>query len=162
MNWKRWLVGESPGRTVVRGLFIGAVVLAVSRTLLLPIRATGISMLPTFHDGQLLFFNTLAYRWTEPARGDIAAIAFEPDVAVLVKRIVALPGERLRIDGGVVYIDGVALQESYVQNRQPWSLDEVQLEPNDYFVIGDNRGMAMRNHTLGAVSREELVGRLAF
>jgi len=162
VNWKRWLVGESPGRTIIRGLLIGAMVLAVSRTLLLPIRATGISMLPTFRDGQLLFFNTLAYRWTEPSRGDIAAIAFEPDVAVLVKRIVALPGERLRIDGGVVYINGIALDESYVRNRQPWSLDEVQLDPGDYFVIGDNRGMAMRNHTLGAVSREELVGRLAF
>lgn len=162
MNWRRLVLGESIGKTLIRGVALAATALALSRTLLVPVRATGISMLPTFHDGQLLFFNSLAYRWSQPARGDIAVIAFEPEIAVLVKRIVALPGEHVRIDKGVVFIDGEPLDERYVQNRQPWQLDEVELAPNDYFVIGDNRGMALRNHTLGAVSRSELLGRLAF
>ena len=90
----------APGRLdchLVRALVAAGCAVTLSQTVLVPVRTRGISMLPAYHGGELLLFNRLAYRWSEPARGDIAAITFRPGVAVLVKRIVALPGERVVI-----------------------------------------------------------------
>ena len=162
MSWQRAIVGASFSRSLIRGLALGALLLVVSRTLVVPIRATGISMLPTYADGQLLFFNTLAYTFDDPARGDIVAITLEGGDAVLVKRVVALPGERVRIAQGVVFVDDAPLLEPYAHRRAPWNMPEATIAAGECFVIGDNRGMNPRNHTFGSVSRERLYGRLMF
>jgi signal peptidase I len=162
MSLKRIVFGASPGRTLVRGLTLALLLLVGSKTVAIPIRATGISMLPTFGDGQLLFFNAIAYRWAAPARGDVVVITMEARDVVLVKRIIALPGERVRIVDGQVLVDDVPLAEPYLRHRSAWNVDEVVLTPDEYFVIGDNRAMAPRNHTFGAVSRDRLYARLLF
>jgi signal peptidase I len=79
-----------------------------------------------------------------------------------VKRVIALPGERVRIDDGTVFVNGQPLPEPYVERRQPWNVEEITLAGDEYFVIGDNRGMRARDHMFGAVSRKRLYGRLIF
>lgn len=162
MGLRELVFGKSVGRTLVRGLLVGLLILVLSKSLVIPIRATGISMEPTFADGQLLFFNAVAYRVGRPARGDVVVITLAADDAVLVKRVVALPGERVRIEDGQVFVDDRPLEEPYVLKASRWNVEELVLGPGEFFVIGDNRSMAQRLHTFGTVGRERLYARLLF
>jgi signal peptidase I len=156
------MVGAAPARTVIRGLALGAGLLIASRTIAVPVRATGISMMPTYADGQLLFFNTFAYRVTSPKRGDVVAITIEQRQALLVKRVIGLPGERIRIEAGTVYVDDAPLREPYVHLGAPWNVAEARLAADEYFVIGDNRSMAVQHHTFGIVPQRRLFARIVF
>jgi signal peptidase I len=77
--------------------------------LLIPTRGAGVSMSPTFVDGQLGFINRLAYWRTSPARGDIVALRLAGPSLVYIKRIVGMPGERVVIEAGEVRIEGQRL-----------------------------------------------------
>src|SRR4051794_40561523 len=106
MTLRQLLIGRSLGRSLARGMAMAVLLLLGSWFVLVPVRAQGPSMAPTYGDGQLLFVNRLAYRFGgEVRRGDVVAITLEGGKAVLVKRIIALPGERIRIDEGQVVID---------------------------------------------------------
>jgi signal peptidase I len=128
----------------------------------MPVRTEGISMLPTYESGRLTLVNRLAYSQTPPARGDIVAITLAGEHVVYVKRIVGLPGERLGITDGVVHINGVPLPEPYVRHRRPWTVDEVTLGPQEYFLIGDNRGMNAADHDFGRADRSRIAGKVVF
>lgn len=127
---------------------------------LIPVRGEGPSMSPAVEDGDLIFVNRLAYARSSPVRGDIVALRMAGARVVYVKRIVALPGERVRIEGGIVHVEGVPLEEPYVHRRRPWTTPEVTLAPGEYLVIGDNRGMAMEAHDFGMVERSRIIGRI--
>ncbi len=156
----RWLLGRRPRRTLARiaGLVLASVV--VFGWVLRPVRLSGPSMLPSLAGGHLSLVYTLAYHWTPPARGDIVAVRMAGPNVLLVKRIIGLPGDRLQIDAGRVLINGRELVEPYVRARQPWTLPEIQLGSDEYFLIGDNRGMPMRDHSLGRASSSRIVGRV--
>lgn len=157
------LVGPNPRRTLVRAAAIVAVSAATFGWVLLPVRAQGISMAPTMTPGGLHVANRLAYVFGAPARGDIVAIRLAGPSVVYVKRIVGLPGERVRIEGGVVYADDRALDEPYVRHKRPsWALPETTLGPDEYFVVGDNRGMPIAQHDLGTIRRARVVGKILF
>lgn len=146
----------------MRVLVLAVVAFVVFTWVLLPVRAEGISMEPTYGSGSFRLVNRLAFRWGSPSRGDIVAIRLAGTRVVYVKRIVGLPGERLRIEDGQVIIDGQPLVEPYVRSRRPWNFAEVPIGPEEYFVVGDNRGMNMRDHAFGRVDASRIVGRVVF
>jgi signal peptidase I len=161
MTLKEVLVGKSLGRSLIRGLTLGVLLLLGSRVLLTPVRAHGISMVPTYAEGQLLWVNRLAYRFGRPIeRGDVVAITLKTEEAVLVKRIIGLPGERMRIEQGQVFINDRPLDEPYCVYRLPWNILEAQLGPDEVFVIGDNRSMQERFHDFGRADRGRILGRM--
>lgn len=160
MSLRSLTVGASPLRSIARGLAIAALLWVGSRTVLTPLWASGISMAPTIADGELLLVNRVAYRLSAPARGDIVAIRLAGGAAALVKRVVALPGERVRIVAGTVLIDDQPLDEPYVERRTPWDVPEATMGINEYFVIGDNRAMPARNHDFGSTHASRIMGRL--
>ena len=161
MDLRQLLVGRSVGRSLVRGLAMALALVLGSWFILVPVRAHGPSMTPTYGDGQLLLVNRLAYRFGgDIRRGDVVAITLDGGKAVLVKRIIALPGERIRIDGGQVVIDDLPLEEPYCVYRLAWNIGEVTLGPNEVFVIGDNRSMLERHHDFGRADRGRILGRL--
>jgi signal peptidase I len=161
MDLRQLLIGRSLGRSLVRGLSMALVLLLGSWFVLVPVRAHGPSMTPTYGDGQLLLVNRLAYRFGgEVRRGDVVAITLNGGKAVLVKRIIALPGERIRIDEGQVVIDDVPLDEPYCVYRLPWNILETRLGPDEVFVIGDNRSMLEKHHDFGRADRGRILGRL--
>lgn len=141
---------------------IVAVSYLVFGVVLLPVRGAGVSMAPTIDSGDLIFINRLAYRLREPRRGDIVAVRMAGQSIVYVKRLLALPGDRLRIEGSAVWINGEVLEEPYARKRGDWRLEEARLGPDQYFVVGDNRTMPMHLHDMGTVSRARLIGPLAF
>src|SRR5689334_10754982 len=99
-GWARFVYGRNPGWTLVRILFLVAIVLIVFKFFLIPIRVTGDSMFPTCRNGQIKFVNKRAYRHHRPARGDIVAVEFEGRQVLLLKRIIGLPGETFQVREG--------------------------------------------------------------
>ena len=135
------IAGRHPRRTAVRVLVIIVGAYIVFGYVLLPIRGVGISMEPTIVQGDLIFVNQVAYRFRAPARGDIVAVRIAGRSVVYVKRLLALPGDRVAFVDGVLWRNGDPVDEPYVSRRAGWQLDEVTLGADDYFVVGDNRGM---------------------
>jgi signal peptidase I len=154
--------GRDVRRTLLRVAGLSVAATAVFGFVLLPVRAEGISMLPTYSPGSLKLVNVLAYRLHEPERGDVVAIRLAGAGAFYITRIVALPGERLRIEDGTVFVDGRPLHEPYVRRRATWHLDEIVLDEGEYFVAGDNRGMSINDHTLGKAKRARIAGKVVF
>ncbi len=157
-GWARLVVGRDPSRTLWRalGLVAGGWLLVTYG--ILPVRGQGPSMAPTIADGQLLIVSRLSYAWRAPRRGEVVAVRLAGDQAVLVKRILAGPGDRIAIDEGQVVVNDVAIAEPYVAHRAPWRMAETTLAPHQYFVVGDNRGMPMELHTMGTVEAGRLIG----
>ena len=163
MNLTRRLIfGRNPRRTAVRVLVLASISFVTFRWVLIPMRAEGISMLPTYRSGSLNLVNRLAYLNQKPSRGDIVAIKLAGPHVLYVKRIIALPGERISLTEGQVYVNGAPLIEPYVRNRSPWDVPEVTLTSREYFVIGDNRGMRATDHDFGRVDVSRIVGRIVF
>ena len=77
---------------------------------------------------------------------------------MLVKRIVALPGEVVEIRDGVVYVDGNAVPEPYPHDLTPYDMDPVLLGPLNYFVLGDNRSNSNDSRVFGPVHRDHILG----
>ena len=146
----------------MRVLVLASLSFVTFRWVLIPIRAEGISMLPTYQSGSLNLVNRLAYLNEQPSRGDIVAIKLAGPHVLYVKRIIALPGERISLAAGQVYVNGAPLAEPYVRNRNPWDVPEVILTSREYFVIGDNRGMRAKDHDFGRVDVSRIVGRVLF
>ena len=100
-----FLAGRHPRRTLARAAARVGLSVVIFGWVLLPLRAQGISMQPTFEPGGYHLVNRLALLFRQPARGDIVAIRLAGPGVMNVKRIVGLPGERVRIAGGVVYVN---------------------------------------------------------
>lgn len=159
MTLREILIGKSLGRSLIRGLTVAVLLIAASRFLLVPVRAHGISMLPTYEEGQFIFVNRLAYRFSPVKRGDVVAITMKGEGAVLVKRIVGLPGESVRIVNGQVFINGFPLDEPYRRYYLPWNMEDGTVADDEVFVVGDNRSMSMEGHSFGFARRDRILGR---
>ena len=161
---KRFLVGRNPKRTLVRAAVLAVAAVITFRFILLPIRVTGISMEPTYHDKTVNIINRVAYFRSKPKRGDVVGAKMSnmsKNVHVmLLKRIIALPGETVVIRRGTVYVDGEALEERYLQNQQPWDEEPGLLKPDEYYLIGDNRSMPKEQHDHGKAEISQIVGKI--
>jgi signal peptidase I len=158
----RWLAGENPRRTALRAAVLIGLAYLTFGHVLMPVRGAGISMSPTIASGELIFINRLTYRFREPRRGDVVAVRMAGRSVVYVKRLLALPGDRVKIEASAVSINGEWINEPYAHKRDDWWLAEATLGTDEYFVVGDNRIMPMHLHEMGTVSRARLIGPLAF
>ena len=163
MSWLRDVTfGRNPRRTLVRIVVLAVVSFVTFGWVLTPVRVRGISMEPTYRDSTLKLVNRVVYRIRPPRRGDVVAIRLAGPNVLYVKRIVALPDERVSIVDGVVAVNGEPLIEPYVSKRQAWNYPEVTVGPREYFVIGDNRDMRMSDHDFGRVDARRILGMLLF
>ena len=159
---RRIVIGANPRRTMTRVAVLVVAASVVFGVVLMPVRGVGISMQPTINDGDLLFINRLAYRFRAPTRGDIVAVRVAAESVVYVKRLLAMPGDKVAFIDGVLWRNGAPVAEPYVRHRADWQLSEVTLGANEYLVVGDNRGMPMAQHEFGTAPRERLIGPRAF
>jgi signal peptidase I len=156
-------IGRNPRNTLIRILVLIAVCFVVFKFILLPIRVTGISMLPTYKDRSINVVNRLAYSRHEPRRGDVVSIRYAGIHLMLMKRIVGLPGETVAFEDGKILINGKPLDEPYENHEKfpcDWNLSPITLDANEYFVVGDNRTMSAEDHWKGKVLRERIVGKV--
>jgi signal peptidase I len=120
----------------------------------------GKSMEPNLMERQRLIIDKVSYRLHPPQRNDIVVLN-RPDMdEMLVKRIVALPGETIEIYKGTIYIDDLPLPEPYPHAVGIYSMPPVTLGPLNYFVLGDNRDNSNDSRSFGPVKREHILGRV--
>ena len=146
-----------------------AVSLAVSAFIIVflyqPVRVEGTSMLPVLEDQDRLFVNKMAYRVGEIHAGDVVVFQYPRDhEKSYIKRVIALPGDRLRIDQGQVYVNGKAIEEAYVPPRyaDDKSVAEMVLPANKYYVLGDHRSISSDSREFGPVDRDLIYGKAVF
>ncbi|MGA8576115.1 MAG: signal peptidase I [Candidatus Cybelea sp.] len=123
-------------------------------------QVSGLSMEPHIRSGEYVVINTFAYRLGAPRRGDIVAFRHDGDArAIFIKRAIGVPGDRIRIDRGAVYLNGVRLDEPYVRRADARSFGEIVVPPASVYVLGDNRAESEDSRFFGPVSDSLLVGR---
>ena len=130
----------------------------------------GASMQPNLHTGEKLITEKVSYQFGQPERGDIVVLSSpqRPDID-LVKRVIGLPGELIKIDGGQVYINDWALEEPYLNTPTSASTgnfltdgQDFQIPVDDYFVMGDNRDNSSDSRTFGPINRSSIQGKAVF
>ena len=130
-----------------------------------PVRVEGTSMLPMLEDQDRLFINKMAYRVGDIQRGDVVVFLYPHDhQKSYIKRVIALPGDSLRIDHGHVFVNGRELVENYVPPRfeDDRSLPEETVPENEYFVMGDHRSISSDSRDFGPVDKNLIYGKAAF
>lgn len=141
----RIIIGRNPLYTLFRAALWAVFLLVMFKVVFLGIRVRGQSMEPNFHDGQIKVINRLAYKRHAPQRGDVVAFRAEEYNALILKRIIGLPGETISIHrGGEIFIDGKHLDESYETRGHTTFSGSKTLEPHQYFLFGDNREVSER------------------
>ena len=150
-------------RSTVYALITVAAAAVLVATLWMPVlQISGNSMSPTLGDGHIV----VSLRWADLKQGDIAA--FYSNNKILVKRVIAGPGDWVDIDeSGAVYVNGEKLEESYVadQSRGECSIAlPCQVPDNRFFLMGDHRSLSVdsRSSEVGCVEGEKIVGKLFF
>jgi signal peptidase I len=142
------------------GLQLAILCVLIAAFFVRPSQVSGPSMAPHVSSGEFVITNTLAYRFSKPRRGDVVAFAHDGVTPELyIKRVVGLPGDRIRIDRGTVYVNGSRLSEPYVQYRDDRSAAETTVPANEVYVLGDNRAVSQDSRVFGPVPDRELIGK---
>ncbi len=147
-------------RELIETLVLTLVIFLLIRFAVQNFRIEGYSMEPNFHDGQFLFVNKIEYMLHPPERGDV--IVFVPpnnSSKDFIKRVIGLPGDRIEIVNGRVFINGEELIETYPLNAGSYSMGAVTVPPDEYFVLGDNRNYSSDSHSWGPVSVKKIIGK---
>ena len=136
-----------------------------------PVFVEGSSMYPTLADGEFGFTNLLGLSLEGVNRGDIVIVSEENEY--WVKRVIALLNETIECRDGVVYIDGEALEEPYldtayvedIEKNQGYftsDFEPVTLGADEYFVMGDNRVVSADSRVVGPFTRDQIIGKGVF
>lgn len=130
-----------------------------------PVKVEGGSMEPGLEDQERIFINKLVYRFEGIERGDIVVFRYPRDTRKsFIKRVIGLPGDRIRILSGRVYVNGVPLPEPYVPDdyQDARSYTETVVPANAYFVLGDHRNSSNDSREFGPIMRGYIYGKAVF
>jgi signal peptidase I len=150
----------------VRDLVIASLISVFMVTFLYqPVRVEGTSMLPRLEDRDRLFINKFVYHLSAIHRGDVVVFHYPADLEKsYIKRVIALPGDHIRIDQGQVWLNGKALREPYVpaKYRDMRDMDAMVVPAGRYFVMGDHRSISFDSRDFGTVERSLIYGKAEF
>jgi signal peptidase I len=150
----------------LRDLFVSAAASVLIITFLYqPVRVEGTSMLPRLEDSDRLFINKFVYHISAIERGDVVVFHYPRDPEKsYIKRVIALPGDRIWIAQGEVWVNGKPLHESYVpeQYRDTRSMADMIVPPDSYFMMGDHRSISSDSREFGPVERSLIYGKAVF
>jgi signal peptidase I len=172
-------------REFLEAILLALLVFLVIQTSIQNFRVEGSSMHPTLEGGQYLLINKLVYFridqerlsriipfWkvaesTEnfavhpPQRGEVIVFAFPRDpTRDFVKRVIGVPGDRVEIREGTVFVNGEALDEPYITDHDSSDMREMTLQDKQYFVLGDNRRGSNDSRNWGPVPEENILGKV--
>lgn len=164
-EWMEWL----------KAILIAVVIAAIVRIFMFSaIMVDGISMMPTLEDGDKMIANKISYTIGEPKRFDIIVFNANPEEKY-IKRVIGLPGDKVEYRDDVLYINGEAQDEPYLEQLKAttegtltgdFTLEEMtgeQTIPEGYlFVMGDNRRNSTDSRHIGLIPYEEVIGKTNF
>jgi len=126
------------------------------------IRVEGFSMEPTFHNGELVIVNKLAYRFSLPQRGDVVIFHYPRNPQEeFIKRVIGLPGEQISVRNGKVFINGQELEEPYITSPPNYTLEAI-VPDGTVYVLGDNRNNSSDSHNWGSLPLDMIIGKAVF
>ena len=143
-------------------LLLSVVLFALINSISARIRVDGFSMEPTLETGEFVIVNKLAYKLGDPQVGDVIVFHYPRDPQQeYIKRVIGLPGSKVQITRGKVFVDGVEINEPYIAAAPVYESEWVV--PDDgLFVLGDNRNNSSDSHNWGPVPMENVIGKAIF
>jgi len=147
-------------REIITTIIVGVVIFILLQTTVQSFIVIGSSMKPSFEPGQRLLVSKISYRTGEPQRGDV--IVFRPpnnDNTDYIKRIIGLPGDTVKVDDMTVYVNGVALDEPYINSAPQYYVRVKEVPEDSYFVLGDNRNNSNDSHNGWFAEDDAVVGK---
>jgi signal peptidase I len=160
-----------PGKYGGIGLWLRDLLVAATASVLIiiflyqPVRVEGTSMLPRLEDSDRVFVNKFVYRISSIERGDVVVFHYprNPEQSY-IKRVIALPGDRVRIDHGQVWLNGKPQTERYVpeEYQDSESMAEIVVPEDSYFMMGDHRSVSYDSRKFGPVERSYIYGKAVF
>lgn len=144
------------------------VIIPVRYFLIQPFYVKGASMEPNFYAKDYLIINEISYRFNDPERGDILIFRYPNDLSqVFIKRVIGLPGERIKISKGKIVIindenpNGFELDEKdYLEESILISGDSnIEIDADEYFVLGDNRNLSLDSRVFGTIHKKYIIGK---
>lgn len=135
-----------------------------------PHEIKGSSMEPNFHNGEYILTDKISYRFRNPIRGDVIILKAPKNPEIdYIKRVIGLPGERIKVEKGQVYINEVKVDERYVSDTTPLfpgsflqEGEEITVPEGEYFVMGDNRPHSSDSREFGSIAKNLVIGRAFF
>lgn len=163
-------IGVFVGDLIETFVMAGAIFVVVYFFLVQPHQVTGNSMIPNFEDGEYLLTDKVSYHFRPPQRGEVVIFkAPQNQEKDFIKRIIALPGEKVKLEKGEIFINQEKLEENYLPSSTPTlpkSLisegQEVVIPLDEYFVLGDNRQFSSDSRDWGTVSKDLIIGKAWF
>ncbi len=127
------------------------------------IKIYGTSSFPNIQPGDYILMEKVSYFFREPERGEMIILhAPYTEKTDLIKRVIGLPGDTIEIHNSRVYVNNTPLIEPYVKDPARYEYPKQKIPDNSYFVLGDNRNVAVDSHSGWFVDRSEVVGRAWF
>ena len=161
--------------TITITLFVTIVAFTGLQILIKPFEVFDVSMKPTFKEGDFIIVNKLAYIAGEPKPGDVIVLYSPgtpgqslfnpfppPNTAQYIKRIIAVPGDRVSVADEKVFVNGHTLAEPYIMQSPDYYCAEQTIPEGKYFVLGDNRNSSYDSHRGWLTAREEIIGPVWF
>lgn len=123
------------------------------------------SMEPTLQINDRLIIEKISYDFEPPQHGDI--IVFHPPESLhqkdaFIKRVIGIPGDKVEVKDGLVYINEQAQEESYIAAKPDYQWGPVEVPADSYLVLGDNRNQSFDSHYWGYVAKDHILGRAVF
>lgn len=156
-------------REIIETIVLTLLMFLVIRFAIQNFNVDGQSMEPNLHNTELILVDKWTYLFRPPARGDVIVFVAPPHPDMdYVKRVIGIPGDVITIRNTTVIVDGVTLNESYVDPRNQGNLFAYKnitnwvVPANEYFVLGDNRAVSSDSRDWGYVPKQNIIGRAAF
>ena len=137
-------------------LIIIAVIL-IRTFIITPVRVDGASMDQTLEDGQIL----LLYKLANVDYGDIVVLDEKKEGEIIIKRIIGMPGDTVSIRNNTIYVNGEEVEEDYAYGETS-DYEEITLDDDEYFILGDNRPISKDSRYFGPVKEDEIIGKVIF
>ena len=152
-DWKHF------GMDILETIILALVLYFGINALSARVRVDGFSMIPTLQNGEYILVNKLAYKTGTPNRGDIIVFRLPGDETQdLIKRVIGLPGDTIKIKDGIVTINGQKLEEPYIA-QSPLYFGEWVIPNGSLFVLGDNRNDSRDSHQWGLLPLQNVIGK---
>ena len=150
--------------------FVGSIFIAIYLFIMQPNQVKGASMLPTFISGDYIFTSKVTYKLRPIQRGDIVVFK-EPRRHEIeyIKRVIGLPGDKIMVKNGIVYLNDIPLQEDYISLSTPLMPNGFLIEgrpiivpENSVFVMGDNREVSSDSREFGPIQITSIIGQVFY
>ena len=157
------IINKEENKNIIKELIpyiIIVIIVVLIRTFIMtPVKVNGSSMVSTLHDGDTMILNKIGMRFNDLKRFQIVVI--NAGDSYIIKRIIGLPNETIEYKDETLYINGKVLKDPY-NKKNTGDIESIKLGENEYFVMGDNRGVSQDSRIIGPIDKKEILGTTKF